>query len=112
MDDKNAVRIELAGDLDVYRRDEIAAQFPPPESVSRVIVDMRNATLIDSSIVSVLMRYRRAFMDCGNDGLDMVLVVPQVFRRIFEITGLVKLVTVVTAPTVPDDGPKKPLTEA
>lgn len=71
---------------------------------------MRNATLIDSSIIAVLMRYRRAFMDAGKDGLDIVVVVPPVFRRIFEITGLVKLLTIVTAPTAGDA--EKPLTEA
>ena len=111
MDEKSAVRVELEGDLDVYRRDAIASAFPPPDSVDRLIVDMRNATLIDSSIIAVLMRYRRAFMDCGKDGLDIVVVVPPVFRRIFEITGLVKLLTIVTVPVITDD-PEKPLTEA
>lgn len=72
---------------------------------------MRNATLIDSSIIAVLMRYRRSFMDAGKDGLDIVVLVPPVFRRIFEITGLVKLLTIVTAPTSGDID-EQPLTEA
>lgn len=112
MDDTNAVRIELAGDLDLYRRDEVASAFPPPETTNRLIVDMRNATLVDSSIIAVLMRYRRSFMDAGKDGHDIIVVVPAVFRRIFEITGLVKLLTVVTAPVVTTGDEQKPLTEA
>lgn len=112
VDDSNAVRIELSGDLDLYRRDEVASAFPPPETIERLIVDMRNATLIDSSIIAVLMRYRRTFMDAGGDGHDIIVVVPAVFRRIFEITGLVKLLTVVTAPASNVDDEQTPLTEA
>lgn len=112
LDDSNAVRIELSGDLDLYRRDEVSSVFPPPDTIERLIVDMRNATLIDSSIIAVLMRYRRQFMDAGRDGHDIIVVVPAVFRRIFEITGLVKLLTVVTAPVTNTGDEQKPLTEA
>lgn len=111
-DTNDAARVELSGDLDLYRRDEIASAFPSPETAKRVIVDMRNATLIDSSIIAVLMRYRRAFMDAGNDGQDIIVLVPPVFRRIFEITGLVKLLTVVTAPVTHTGDEQQPLTEA
>lgn len=102
-----AATIELSGDLDVYRRDEIAAAFPPPGSIDRLVVDMRGASMLDSSIVAVLMRYRRSFMDAGGDPREIVVVVPPNLRRIFEITGLVTLLTVVTSEPLAD-----PLAEA
>ena len=111
LDDTHGARVELSGDLDLYRRDEVASAFPPPETINRLVVDMRNATLIDSSIIAVLMRYRRSFMDAGGDGHDIVVVVPAVFRRIFEITGLVKLLTVVTAPVTNAGDEEQSLTE-
>jgi anti-anti-sigma factor len=97
LDYSDVPRIVLAGELDVYRREEVAAAFPPPESVDRLVVDMRDATLIDSSIIAFLMRYRRRFVECGGDATDIVVVVPPVLRRVFEITGLVKLLTIVSA---------------
>lgn len=93
----------LSGDLDVYRRDEIVSALPPPENIDRVVIDLRGATLVDSSIIAAFMRYRRTFIDAGGDPHNVVLVVPATLRRVFEITGLVSLVTVVTA---------EPLTEA
>jgi anti-anti-sigma factor len=96
VNEEQAARIELAGDLDLYRRDEIAALFPPPEHTGRVIIDMRKATMIDSTVIATLMRYRRAFVDAGNDAHDIVLIVPPQFRRVFEITGLVRLLTIIT----------------
>lgn len=100
-DDDRTARLELSGDLDVYRRDEIARSLPPVQGLSRLVLDMRNATLIDSSVVAVLMRYRRSFIDAGGDGHDIVLVVPPKLRRIFEITGLVSLLTIVSGPPEP-----------
>lgn len=110
------MRLEFAGDLDVYRRDEIAAALPSPDGVDRVVLDMRHVTIIDSAIVAVLMRYRRAFIDAGGDGLNIVIVVPPQLRRIFEITGLVSLMTIVTSSaekgSVDAGTSGEPLTEA
>lgn len=96
-ENERVVRIELAGDLDVYRRREIEFALPAPASIDELIVDMRGATIIDSSAIAVLMRYRRTFVEAGGDGTRIVIIVPPNLRRIFEITGLVKLLTVVTA---------------
>jgi anti-anti-sigma factor len=89
--------LTFAGDLDVYRREEFAAALPPVESVDRLVIDLRAATLIDSSVIAQLMRFRRRFVEAGHDASDIVVVVPEQLRRIFEITGLLNLVTVITA---------------
>ena len=94
---ERAAKIAFSGDLDVYRRDEIAAALPSPDGIDRLVIDMRGAAMVDSSIIAVLMRYRRSFMDAGGDPHNVVLVVPPNLRRIFEITGLVSLLTVITS---------------
>ena len=102
---ERAATVAFSGDLDVYRRDEIASALPHPGSIDRVVIDMREAAILDSSIVAVLMRYRRQFIEAGGNPLNIVVVVPQTLRRIFEITGLVSLMTVVTASL--DDEPTR-----
>ncbi|HLI97710.1 MAG TPA: STAS domain-containing protein [Candidatus Baltobacteraceae bacterium] len=103
MRDQPTAHVAFAGDLDVYRRDEVASALPPPETAERIVIDMRDVTTVDSSIVAVLMRYRRSFTDAGGDAHEVVLIVSPQLRRIFEITGLTRSMTVVTA---------GPLTEA
>jgi anti-anti-sigma factor len=93
---ERTAKMTLSGDLDVYRRDEIAAAFPAPDSVDRLVIDMRGAGVLDSSVIAVLMRYRRSFIEAGGDPREIVIVVPPNLRRIFEITGLVTLLTIVT----------------
>ena len=97
MTDQLTAHVAFAGDLDVYRRDEIAASLPQAETADRVVVDMREVTTVDSSIIAVFMRYRRSFLDAGGDAHEIVLIVRPQLRRIFEITGLTRSLTVVTA---------------
>lgn len=104
-ENERAATVAFRGDLDVYRRDEIASALPLPKTIDRLVIDMREAAILDSSIVAVLMRYRRQFIEAGGDPLNIVIVVPQTLRRIFEITGLVSLMTVVTASL--DDEPTR-----
>lgn len=81
----------------MYRRDEIAAALPPPASIDRLIIDLREVSILDSTVLSQFMRYRRAFMETGKDPHEIVVVVKPQLRRIFEITGLIKSLTVVSA---------------
>lgn len=97
MSDEKTARISFSGDLDVYRREEIAAALPSPESTDRLVIDLREATIIDSSILAILMRYRRTFVDAGRDPHEIVIIVHPQLRRIFEITGLMKSLTIVSA---------------
>lgn len=108
MNDERTAKLQFAGELDVYRRAEFESAFPPPESIDRIVIDMRETTILDSSIIAILMRYRRAFMENGRNPQDIVIVVPPQLRRIFEITGLASSMTILTAPAAFDE----PLTEA
>lgn len=105
----------MSGDLDVYRRDEISAALPSAESTDRLVLDLRDATIIDSSILAILMRYRRSFIDAGKDPHEIVIIVQPQLRRIFEITGLMKSLTIVSAPVemrATDSAAAEPLSEA
>lgn len=53
---------------------------------------------MDSSILTLLMRYRRAFEDAGGNPLEIIVIVTPAVRRLFEVAGVTKVITVVTAP--------------
>lgn len=92
------MRVALAGDLDVSRRDAIFAFFPEPGSCERLVLDCSEATSIDSSIVSLFIRYRRAFIDAGGDSANIVIIARPQVRRIFDVTGMARWFTILTAP--------------
>ena len=104
-DERTAV-LRLQGDLDIYRRGEVESQLPQPGTVDRVIIDCSAATSIDSTILSLLMRYRRSFASAGGDPVNIVVVVDPALRRIFEIAGLSRVLTIVSAPGRADAAPK------
>lgn len=104
LNEQKTVRISFAGDLDVYRRDEIASALPPAQDIDRLIIDLRETAIIDSTILSLFMRYRRAFIEAGNDPHEIVIIVKPQLRRIFEITGLLKTLTVVSAGDIGSTG--------
>jgi anti-anti-sigma regulatory factor len=93
-EDKTA-RVVLSGDIVVYRSGTIAAKLPDPSSVSRVIVDCSSVSYADSTFVTALIRYRRAFVEAGNDPLNIVIIAGQSVQRIFEILGLTRSFTFV-----------------
>lgn len=108
MRDQRTAQLEFAGDLDLYRREEFESALPSAESVDRVVIDMRDVAIIDSTIIAVLMRFRRSFIDAGGDAHEIVVVAPPNLRRIFEITGLTKSLTVLTAESEPKADPSVP----
>jgi anti-anti-sigma factor len=105
-EDERTATLRLEGDLDIYRRDEIQSRLPAPGSVDRVIIDCSAATSIDSTILTMLMRYRRSFASAGGDPVNIVVIVAPSLRRIFEIAGLTRMLTIVSAPGRPTAAPE------
>lgn len=97
--DERTAQITLEGSLDIYRRDEITALLPAPGSADRVVIDCSSATSIDSTILTALMRYRRRFASAGADPVNIIIVVNPNLRRVFEIAGLTRVLTIVSAPS-------------
>lgn len=96
--EERTVRVQLSGGLDISRRDEIARLLPDPRSAERVVIDCTAADCVDSTIIMVFMRYRRNFMAAGGDPVNIVIVVQPNLRRVLEIAGLTRSMTIVSAP--------------
>lgn len=90
-------RIDLKGDLDISRVHEVIDALTGLVEADRVVVSCIDATSMDSSFLTAMMRFRREFMSRGKDPHDIIIVVNPKMRRILEITGLVKTLTVVTS---------------
>jgi anti-anti-sigma factor len=96
--EERTAQITLTGGLDIYRRDEIENLLPEPGTVDRVVIDCSGATSIDSTILTLLMRYRRAFASAGGDPVNIIIVVEPSLRRTFDIAGLSRVLTIVSGP--------------
>lgn len=95
-EDQNTYHIALDGDLDLSRKAELERVLPTPNPNSRIVIDFSNVTSLDSAIIRIFMHYRRQYIEAGGDALANIIIVasPQV-RRVLDITGLSRWVTVV-----------------
>lgn len=96
MEQEKTTILTFEGTLDVYRRDEIAAQLPDPHEKARVVFDCARVGSMDSTIVGLLMRFRRQFAESGHDGHDVVIIASPNVRRMLEIVGMTKQVTILS----------------
>jgi anti-anti-sigma factor len=94
---ESAAQVELTGDLDLNRAKSLYNELCAFVGAKRVVINCTRASFIDSSILTAFMRFRRQFIEADGDPFEIVIVVPPHLRRIFEITGLVKTMTIVTA---------------
>lgn len=96
--EERTTHVSFSGDLDIQGREAVRNALPPPESTDRVVIDCSEVTSMDSSVVTVIMRYRRRFLDAGHDPFGIVLIASAPVRRVLDITGLTKVLTVINAP--------------
>lgn len=90
-------RVTLTGALDVSCRERVEAALPAPGSIDQLVIDCSGVTAIDSTILTLFMRYRRNFQEAGGDPLNIVVVANDSVRRMFEIAGLSRSLTVIPA---------------
>jgi anti-anti-sigma factor len=85
--------VVLDGELDIFRRVEIASALPDPADVKTAVINLARATYIDSMVLGMLVGFRRAFVDAGGAVGNLVLMLPKEgpIRRTFEISGLTRL---------------------
>ena len=100
-------QVELSGDLDLSRAKALYGELRAFIGVPRIVINCANATFIDSSILTVFMRFRRQFAEAGGDPHEIIVVVPPKLRRIFEISGLAKTMTIVTMAERPSRSDEK-----
>ena len=88
--------VVLDGELDLSRRDEIAAALPAAESISGAVINVATATYVDSTVLGALVKFRRAFINHGGNSDDLIVVLARdgPIRRAFERTGLDRLFSI------------------
>lgn len=85
--------ISLAGEWDVYRRDELRALLEPAGGAERVILDLTAAKYVTSTLMAslVLMHKRREAQHLPN----AVLAVKSAFvQRLLVVAGIDRLVPI------------------
>ena len=95
--------VVLEGELDLYRKDEVAAALPDPRQVHYVVVNLVRARYIDSVILGMLVGFRRQFLKAGGDPQNFALMLARdsVIRRSLELTGLNRLFTIAYVESAP-----------
>lgn len=87
--------ITLHGDLGLADRDRIAGLFPDPQTTDRVVIDCSDVNSMDSSILALIMTYRRRVQIAGKDPLTMIVALARPrLHRLFELTGITRAITV------------------
>jgi anti-anti-sigma factor len=103
--------ITLHGDLGLADRDRIAGLFPNPQTTERLVIDCVDVNSMDSSVLALIMTYRRRMQIAGRDPLStIVALAPPRLQRLFELTGISRAITVlpVDEPTKETEPPKQP----
>jgi anti-anti-sigma factor len=101
-DEATTCLVVLRGELDLSQIDQVRALFPPADACSRVVIDCTAVTYIDSAIIAVFILFRRDFQKAGNNPLDMIVVASDPVDRIFEVSGMKSVLTVVRPPQSED----------
>ncbi len=87
--------ITLQGDLGIADRDRIAELFPNPQTTERLVIDCTDVTSMDSSILALIMTYRRRVQIAGHEPLSTIVALAKPrLLRLFELTGITRAITV------------------
>ncbi|HET9031237.1 MAG TPA: STAS domain-containing protein [Candidatus Aquilonibacter sp.] len=93
--------ITLRGDLGLIDVARVQALFPEPSQIeNRVVLDCAEATSMDSSILALIMTYRQRVQLSGRNPREAIVAIasPRLVR-LFELTGISRVITVVPAVT-------------
>jgi anti-sigma B factor antagonist len=79
--------VALDGEWDVYRCPELDERLESAYAAPQVVLDLSNATYLDSTCLGALVRMRKERAARGLEPAHLVITSPMV-RRIFEIVRL------------------------
>lgn len=90
-------RIALTGEFDMYTAPEFRHDLHAciERGASEVIVDLGATTFIDSTFLGVLLGGMRSLRERGG---EISVACPDSIRKVFEITGLDRVLTITEAP--------------
>lgn len=92
-------RIALTGEFDMHTAPEFRHDLHAcvERGAAEVIVDLSATTFIDSTFLGVLLGGMRSLRERGG---EISVACPDSIRKIFEITGLDRVLTITEAPAV------------
>jgi anti-sigma B factor antagonist len=89
--------VAAGGEVDLYRAPELerALAGPLAEGATQLVVDLSEATFVDSTALHVLLRAARQL---DREAGELIVVVPDPnVRKVFEITGVGRFFSVVSS---------------
>ena len=89
-------RLDLEGDWDLSRSEELSSLFGALRSDEPAVIDMSRATYIDSTVLQQLALVRQRF-----NGHPITLLASNQIRRLLRVVGFDKIFRVVTASRSP-----------
>jgi anti-sigma B factor antagonist len=94
---KGTFVVAVGGEVDLYTAPELerALAGPLAEGTARLVVDLSEATFVDSTALHVILRAARQL---DRESGELIVVVPDPsVRKVFEITGLDRFFAVVSS---------------
>jgi anti-sigma B factor antagonist len=90
--------VAVKGELDIETLPEFEQVVRSARSpdVTRLVVDLRQVTFLDSMTVELLLRLHTELAEAGGELL--VVRGPRAVHRVFELTGLDRVLTIVDQP--------------
>lgn len=87
MSEEPVVRVQLSGEYDISRREELEQAFAPAHTACAVVIEMGEVTYLDSTALTCLVRLRKRMLENGDATIRIAGAKPQI-RRIFALTQL------------------------
>lgn len=83
--------VRLDGELDFSRKAELGKLLAAAEHSDVAVIDLEDATYLDSSVLTLLMVLKKHMVEQGNAGVVRVAGASDSLQRIFRICGLDKV---------------------
>jgi anti-sigma B factor antagonist len=95
--DSAAYRIALTGEFDMHTSPEFKHDLQTciEHGATEVIVDLSAASFVDSTFLGIVLGGRKRLRERGG---EIKVICPGSLRRIFEVTGLDRVLTIEDAP--------------
>jgi anti-sigma B factor antagonist len=97
--DSATYRITLTGEFDMHTSPEFRHDLQTciEHGAAEVIVDLSAASFIDSTFLGIVLGGRKRLRERGG---EISVICPDSLRRIFEVTGLDRVLTIEEAPAM------------
>lgn len=84
---QQTVRLRLTGEFDLADKERLDMLLAPAQTAATVILDLSNATYLDSTALGCFFNLKKAMLQNGGGSIHLLGVSPNL-RRVFEMTKL------------------------